>query len=49
MTGTKALGCIERPDLQVRKATAESTDAPQSRGSDGDLLLERGGDLSQRP
>lgn len=49
LTGTEALGCIGRPDLQVMEATAESTDAPRSRGSDGDLLPERGGDLSQRP
>ena len=49
LTGTEALGCIEQAYLKVTEATAESTDAPQSEGSDGDLLPERGGDLSFRP
>lgn len=31
------------------EATAESTHAPHSGGSDGDLFPERGGDLSHRP
>lgn len=40
---------LAQPCLQVTEATAETTHAPQSGGSDGDLLPERGGDLSQRP